>query len=118
MDDTQDQPPCPIHRAPSSIVPSSIVRTGTTKNQKPTTNHQPTTHPIAALISSIRSIGRSACTRSCSSIVISGASWSRQRYNFSRVLRRMCGHRSEEHTSELQSRGHLVCRLLLEKKIK
>src|SRR5207253_9896689 len=28
-----------------------------------------------------------------------------------RILRR-----SEEHTSELQSRGHLVCRLLLEKK--
>src|SRR5690625_5833071 len=26
--------------------------------------------------------------------------------------------RSEEHTSELQSRGHLVCRLLLEKKNK
>src|SRR5439155_3762880 len=29
------------------------------------------------------------------------------------VLRRR---RSEEHTSELQSRGHLVCRLLLEEK--
>src|SRR5437660_3255827 len=28
------------------------------------------------------------------------------------------GERSEEHTSELQSRGHLVCRLLLEKKKK
>src|SRR5690625_7065151 len=28
------------------------------------------------------------------------------------------GIRSEEHTSELQSRGHLVCRLLLEKKKK
>src|SRR5690625_6632082 len=27
-----------------------------------------------------------------------------------------CQVRSEEHTSELQSRGHLVCRLLLEKK--
>src|SRR5207253_5070896 len=27
-------------------------------------------------------------------------------------------HRSEEHTSELQSRGQLVCRLLLEKKDK
>src|SRR2546422_6135058 len=27
------------------------------------------------------------------------------------------GRRSEEHTSELQSRLHLVCRLLLEKKI-
>src|SRR5207253_4983554 len=26
-----------------------------------------------------------------------------------------CPDRSEEHTSELQSRGHLVCRLLLEK---
>src|SRR5437870_10177327 len=31
----------------------------------------------------------------------------------------LCGPaRSEEHTSELQSRGHLVCRLLLEKKKK
>src|SRR2546422_5163420 len=29
-----------------------------------------------------------------------------------------CGVRSEEHTSELQSRLHLVCRLLLEKKQK
>src|SRR5690625_6219710 len=28
----------------------------------------------------------------------------------------MMSGRSEEHTSELQSRGHLVCRLLLEKK--
>src|SRR5690554_7653675 len=34
-------------------------------------------------------------------------SWLRQR-----------GQRSEEHTSELQSRPHLVCRLLLEKKKK
>src|SRR5690625_5810497 len=32
---------------------------------------------------------------------------------FGRGLARL---RSEEHTSELQSRGHLVCRLLLEKK--
>src|SRR5215510_16272841 len=30
----------------------------------------------------------------------------------------ICASRSEEHTSELQSRGHLVCRLLLEKKKK
>src|SRR5699024_12419853 len=34
-----------------------------------------------------------------------------------RRLRR-CGPRSEEHTSELQSRFDLVCRLLLEKKTK
>src|SRR5439155_26184065 len=31
---------------------------------------------------------------------------------------RNASQRSEEHTSELQSRGHLVCRLLLEKKKK
>src|SRR6202051_4153805 len=30
--------------------------------------------------------------------------------------KRTQGHRSEEHTSELQSHEHLVCRLLLEKK--
>src|SRR5207253_5342273 len=34
--------------------------------------------------------------------------------NFPRL--RIGTKRSEEHTSELQSRGHLVCRLLLEKK--
>src|SRR5439155_20739318 len=36
----------------------------------------------------------------------------------SRLSERRCPvfSRSEEHTSELQSRGHLVCRLLLEKK--
>src|SRR5439155_21897104 len=32
------------------------------------------------------------------------------------VVRCSTSKRSEEHTSELQSRGHLVCRLLLEKK--
>src|SRR5439155_18922881 len=36
----------------------------------------------------------------------------RMRYNLAIVAEL----RSEEHTSELQSRGHLVCRLLLEKK--
>src|SRR2546421_9498721 len=34
------------------------------------------------------------------------------------VRRGLEGHRSEEHTSELQSRSDLVCRLLLEKKKK
>src|SRR5690625_5637283 len=32
-----------------------------------------------------------------------------------RLKRAVATVRSEEHTSELQSRGHLVCRLLLEK---
>src|SRR5947208_15090122 len=35
-----------------------------------------------------------------------------------RILARVCVLRSEEHTSELQSPDHLVCRLLLEKKKK
>src|SRR5690625_6819166 len=34
------------------------------------------------------------------------------------ILKWVSSSRSEEHTSELQSRGHLVCRLLLEKKNK
>src|SRR5690554_7429137 len=37
-----------------------------------------------------------------------------RKHKAGRFLRR--GRRSEEHTSELQSRPHLVCRLLLEKK--
>src|SRR5207253_11072336 len=36
----------------------------------------------------------------------------------STLVKILAGVRSEEHTSELQSRGHLVCRLLLEKKKK
>src|SRR2546430_9358625 len=32
------------------------------------------------------------------------------------LIRQSVGHRSEEHTSELQSQSNLVCRLLLEKK--
>src|SRR5437870_9373480 len=35
-----------------------------------------------------------------------------------RLMGKKWDERSEEHTSELQSRGHLVCRLLLEKKKK
>src|SRR5437870_6286221 len=39
--------------------------------------------------------------------------------NMGRLIGTTTGYtRSEEHTSELQSRGHLVCRLLLEKKKK
>src|SRR2546429_5648073 len=42
---------------------------------------------------------------------------SKRRTNSSKATRLpACAFRSEEHTSELQSRLHLVCRLLLEKK--
>src|SRR5205809_5691571 len=39
-----------------------------------------------------------------------------QRHEHELSIRRNVRRRSEEHTSELQSRLHLVCRLLLEKK--
>src|SRR5690625_4107257 len=38
------------------------------------------------------------------------------KFKVKEVIGKVGGLRSEEHTSELQSRGHLVCRLLLEKK--
>src|SRR6266511_2875188 len=44
-----------------------------------------------------------------------GSQWRRLRHSRQRVRRAL---RSEEHTSELQSRENLVCRLLLEKKKK
>src|SRR5437870_10248220 len=60
-----------------------------------------------------RTAFRSAVTRS-----IQIATWTRQSWRTTRIARvPMASQRSEEHTSELQSRGHLVCRLLLEKKI-
>src|SRR5207253_6215723 len=40
----------------------------------------------------------------------------RQDCKITQVVTATAAKRSEEHTSELQSRGHLVCRLLLEKK--
>src|SRR5690625_2092939 len=39
-----------------------------------------------------------------------------QEYTLDLVDSELTTYRSEEHTSELQSRGHIVCRLLLEKK--
>src|SRR5436189_1268138 len=47
--------------------------------------------------------------------VTKGASCS---FDYAQFRRRPAGHRSEEHTSELQSPMYLVCRLLLEKKKK
>src|SRR5947208_15218055 len=48
------------------------------------------------------------------SVPAAGASIARQSWALSPMHRRLP--RSEEHTSELQSPDHLVCRLLLEKK--
>src|SRR5260221_8693519 len=45
-----------------------------------------------------------------------GACHAPQRLHLVHLRRLHAGHRSEEHTSELQSHSDLVCRLLLEKK--
>src|SRR3712207_8963577 len=63
-----------------------------------------------------------ARTRSAINTSTSSSRWS----SMNRLLKRLAPavqssyaeHRSEEHTSELQSRQYLVCRLLLEKKNK
>src|SRR5439155_13519814 len=49
-------------------------------------------------------------------LLLSGCSTVRLVYDNAETYLRWRTVRSEEHTSELQSRGHLVCRLLLEKK--
>src|SRR2546430_11292134 len=64
--------------------------------------------------------------RSCSTNLVivsrsSGDGWgwkSSGGISLMRTLERTSFHRSEEHTSELQSQSNLVCRLLLEKKKK
>src|SRR5690606_39521236 len=56
--------------------------------------------------SSIRALSSSSRSASCSSVSANAAATSLA----------SCHVRSEEHTSELQSRENLVCRLLLEKK--
>src|SRR5258708_27178381 len=61
----------------------------------------------------------SRCTRSACHIFAAGPEY-RQKWSAAwRAFRnRESSSRSEEHTSELQSPDHLVCRLLLEKKKK
>src|SRR3712207_8472562 len=56
----------------------------------------------------------SSSTASCPPSVVQ--TWTRRNRPAASRVNRKCPQRSEEHTSELQSRQYLVCRLLLEKK--
>src|SRR5437870_6204939 len=76
---------------PTTIMPSTTRRSSTNKCRSPT--GCASTHPM-----------------------YNGATETIQ--NFTPPMLTISSDRSEEHTSELQSRGHLVCRLLLEKKKK
>src|SRR5207302_5550984 len=62
---------------------------------------------IAALMPMIRRCSRTVCGTPSGGLMLLRTETSRQQSP---------SHRSEEHTSELQSRENLVCRLLLEKK--
>src|SRR3712207_7813952 len=55
-------------------------------------------------------------SRGCGAASRAGPRYRGGRYSPRRTSLRRCIVRSEEHTSELQSRQYLVCRLLLEKK--
>src|SRR5437660_9804428 len=67
---------------------------------------RPTLFPYTTLFRSAAALSRSS----------PGFGWRSTRTRSSSRSWRRSSARSEEHTSELQSRGHLVCRLLLEKK--
>src|SRR6266498_5381653 len=63
--------------------------------------------------------GRDWSSDVCSSDLLFNPAWHpHARFHDALFLLFLDGARSEEHTSELQSRPHLVCRLLLEKKKK
>src|SRR5690606_41715993 len=85
-----------------------------------------TLFPYTTLFRSSRSASPliSTSTRGCAASVASSTPHSRRKRWFQRWRRpsgaktAIASKRSEEHTSELQSRENLVCRLLLEKKKK
>src|SRR5687768_17852282 len=101
------------------------------KNIKPRMNHAPSLTPrvftsatmtIAAIATAFIPQGERFTTcpayvaRPTDSTAVSPGSITRNAIH--PYMKATAGPRSEEHTSELQSRLHLVCRLLLEKKEK
>src|SRR5437870_9635707 len=94
-----------------------IVRRGATSQWKRSRCDRPPIEPASA--PPAQTCGMAARCPSTSARSTSGAkAFSRSRSSSMRAPRNAAvdEKRSEEHTSELQSRGHLVCRLLLEKK--
>src|SRR2546429_3181769 len=76
-----------------------------------------TLFPYTTLFRSIQTVGRAARNLHGRAILYADrVTGSMQRALDEMTRRRKIQARSEEHTSELQSRLHLVCRLLLEKK--
>src|SRR5690606_39584508 len=78
-----------------------------------------TSEPMTSELSNVTEIRVSGCSRDCTELKCSDV-WSTMPTTPLEVITPMPFSipRSEEHTSELQSRENLVCRLLLEKKKK
>src|SRR5438552_7641451 len=89
---------------PASLRPPVCLRLVALGNMQP---HRPSSGP--------REVG---CAPADSGNPQNGFAAGDDRVARPRAARHACLHRSEEHTSELQSPDHLVCRLLLEKKKK
>src|SRR5258707_7465445 len=72
--------------------------------------------PLDARRGEVALVDRAAAARGARREVHDAIAVERQLQESARALAREREERSEEHTSELQSRQYLVCRLLLEKK--
>src|SRR5689334_23577554 len=88
----------------STLFPYTTLFRSSKKGAAPLTTPTPTNTPPAGVARSGIVAGGGPC--GCMQMVAGGVS----------MRASGCGSRSEEHTSELQSQFHLVCRLLLEKK--
>src|SRR5207253_3175587 len=100
-------------------IPGKCRRTGTSSDTRGTGVGAPTIdNPVDAPAYVVRDIERSIRSHRQAGGTMHGFGrrlhCSREAIGKDLALAR-CVIRSEEHTSELQSRGHLVCRLLLEK---
>src|ERR1039458_3224872 len=72
-----------------------------------------TTKPCPSLESPTRRVGPASRRHAVQAMALSGGAQGREPHHFGNVRTGSPGDRSEEHTSELQSLRHLVCRLLL-----
>src|SRR3989449_2469244 len=103
-----------LTRWPAQARPSTRQdRTGVASTSTVQVPHSPNSQPCFVPVSP-------ASSRSTSSSVLCGAkaTSTASPFSSSAIFSLVSTMRSEEHTSELQSRLHLVCRLLLEKKKK
>src|SRR5690625_6592658 len=107
---TQKQPHCSVWAPQTRVVPSPQPPTKTRAQPPPTKTHWPLIK--AAAHAGVHDLSRDRPRPVKIPRHKAGQNADQRPW---RPFATSC-YRSEEHTSELQSRGHLVCRLMLEKK--